>query len=341
MVHIIFLFALFFTFPDLNKKYPFWLFTFATLFLFSALRYDYGTDYMEYYNIHTALNAGLPAWGQNDLLFKQINLWISNFYLLIALMSLFYILVIYNMIKKNLKIRYYWFAVLILIINPYLFLVQLSSIRQTLAICFFIIAINYAVKRNLLVYSLLVLTATGFHASAIILFPIYFLLNDTKLKKRTFIVIISFLIFLLVTPVFDILANRLLEYMPQHYNLYYEQGLQNSIRSTLLSSFYFFFVLFNINKLEGREMIYGKLSLISTVIALLAFKVSMVTRIGMYFDIFLIITIPQIFLKIKSKLYRQVLFIMMIVIYLLRYYSFFTHPSWSQAYGIYRTILGQ
>ena len=136
MVHVIFLIALFCMIPELNKKQPFRFLSFAVLFLFLALRYDYGNDYMGYYNIHSSLNAGMPAWGQNDILFKNLNLLIPNFYIYIAVISLFYIYTIYFLISKNLNVRRYWFAILILLINPYLFLVHLSGIRQTLAICF-------------------------------------------------------------------------------------------------------------------------------------------------------------------------------------------------------------
>lgn len=341
MTHIIFLIALFFTFPDLNKKYPFHIFTFSTLFLFLALRYDYGNDYMSYFNTHAAINAGLPAWGQNDILFKYLNLLIPNFYLLIAIISFFYILTMYYLIKRNLKVKEYWFAILLLLINPYLFLVHLSSLRQTIAICFVIFAINFAVKRKFLMYSLFIMMAVGFHISAIILLPVYFILNDSKIKKKWIVLTYGFLAALIGTPLFETILYRVLEYFPRHYTYYFEQGLQNSLRATLISSFFFFLVILNINKLEGKEIIYGKLSLIATMISLLAIKASMITRIGMYFDIFLIITIPQIFSKIEVKAYRQILFIIMILIYLLRYFSFFNNPIWTEAYSIYRTILSK
>lgn len=341
MTHIIFLIALFFTFPDLNKKYPFFIFTFSTLFLFLALRYDYGNDYMAYFDIHNAINAGLPAWGQRDILFKYLNLLIPNFYWYIAIVGLFYILTIYYMIKNNLSMKDYWFSILLLLINPYLFLVHLSSLRQTFAICFVIIATNFAVKRKLLMYCLFILIAVGFHKSAMILLPVYFILNDSKIKKKWIVLTYALIGLLIGTPLFEILLYRILEYFPIHYTYYFEQGFQNSLRATLISSFFFFLVILNINKLKGKEMIYGKLSLIATIISLLAIKTSMITRVGMYFDIFLIITIPQIFSKIEVKAYRQILFIIMILIYLLRYFSFFNNPIWTDAYSTYTTILNK
>lgn len=293
---------------------------------------------MGYYGIHTAMNSGLSAWGQNDILFKYLNLLIPNFYVFIAIISLFYIITIHYLIKNNLKVKQYWFAVLLLLINPYLFLIHLSSLRQTLAICFFIFAVNFAVKRKLVMYIIFTLIAVGMHSSAIILLPLYFILTESKFKKKWIFITYTSLVILIATPLFDIIAYKILQRFPGNYMYYFEQGMQNSIRSTMISSLFFFFIIFNMNKLEGKEIIYGKLSLIATIISLLGIKVSIITRIGMYFDIFLIITIPQIFAKIDKKLYKKVLFIIMISIYILRYYSFFINPLW-KSYVNYKTIL--
>lgn len=339
MVHVVFLCALFCTIPELNKKYPFRFFTFAILFLFMALRYNYGNDYTSYFNIHTLMNAGLSAWGENDFLFRALNIAIPNFFVLIALISLFYLIAVWYLIKNNLKVNQYWFAVLLLLINPYLFLIHLSALRQTLALCFFVFAINFAVKRKLIPYIIFILLATAMHSSAIILLPLYFLLTEKPFNKKYVFGTMFVLGLLLFTPLFDIVANKLLEYLPNHYRYYYNQGLQNSSRATIISSFYLFLILFNLGNLKGKEIIYGKLSLISAILSVLAIKVSMITRVGMYFDLFLIITIPHIFNKIRKKLYRQILFTVLIGILLLRYYSFFTNPLW-ESFREYQTILG-
>src|SRR5690554_496943 len=113
-----FLCALLFTIPQLNKKYPFRLYTFIILFLFMALRYDYGNDYMNYYNIHTVINSGVTLWRNYEILFHKLNLMIPNYYIFITVTSLFYLIVIGYLIKSNLEIKQYWFAILILLINP-------------------------------------------------------------------------------------------------------------------------------------------------------------------------------------------------------------------------------
>jgi hypothetical protein len=336
ITHLTFLFSWIFSLPSFNKRrLPIYLFSFGILFLFLALRYGYGNDYMSYYNIHTALNEGQAAWGEGDFLFKHLNLLIPNYFLLVAIQSLFYLFSVHFLIKKNLFVKYYWLAILLLLVNPSLFLLHLSAIRQTFAICFFIFAVHYATKKKLSMYLIFILIASGFHNSAVMLFPLYFFLNDKKLNKVWLMVFCGFLISLITTPVFDIIIHKLLFYFPG-YGLYVEQGFTNSIRSTILSSILFVMVLFNINKLEGKEIIYGKLALISTVIAILNIKISMLSRVGMYFDIFLIVAIPLILLRLKTNASKQILCLTVLTIYGLRYLSFF---DWNQVNYIYRTIL--
>ncbi|WP_214798859.1 EpsG family protein [Exiguobacterium sp. s50] len=338
MVHFVFLIVLVFTIPMLNKKYPFLFFSFVILFLFMALRYDYGNDYMGYFNIHFQIQTGLPSWGANDYLYYTLNNLVPNFSMLIAIISLFYLCVVWYLIKQNLKFNQYWIAMLILLINPYLFLIHLSSLRQTLAICFFIIAVKFAIERKWFMYLVLVIIAIGMHASAIVLLPLYFLLTDKPFKTKDSLFTIIIVGILLFTSFFDQAVSELLKYFPSHYEYYFNERTQNSLRATLLSSVFFLMILLNLKKLKGKEIIYGKLSLIATIMSILAFKISMMNRFGMYFDIFLIITLPHIFTVIKNRYAKIALFMLIITIYLLRYYSFFSNPLW-ESFKDYKTIL--
>lgn len=296
---------------------------------------------MSYFRSHEAINAGLFGWGSSDILYKNLNLLFPNFYVFVAVISFFYIITVFFLIKNNLLKNRYWFAVLILLINPYLFLVHLSSFRQTLAICFIIFAVHFGIKKNFIIYVLFVLVAAGFHQSALIMLPIYFLLKESKINVFKVAGILGVIMLLLLTPLFSVVILWIIEYFPKHYEYYFNQGLQNTLRATLISSFFFFLILFNINKLNGKELIFGKLALIATIIQLLAFKLSLITRVGMYFDVFLIISIPQIFSKIKKGKIKILLFSLMLCIFILRYYSFFNNEIWIDSYRTYQTILNK
>lgn len=61
----------------------------------------------------------------------------------------------------------------------------------------------------------------------------------------------------------------------------------------------------------------------------------MLLRIGIYFEVFIIITISMILLEIENKKYSLLLVI--VSVYVLRYISFFINPLWSEHYN--NTIL--
>ena len=340
MVHIVFLLVLLCMIPQLNRKYPFYIFGFIILLLFMSLRYNYGNDYKSYENMHYFTNNGYIISGESDYLFSKLMMLIKNFDLFILVISVFYLLVIFTLIKNNLSTKQYWFAIIILLSNPYLFLIHLSSLRQTLAICFFIIAVVFAKKRKISMYILCVLLASGMHSSAIILLPLYFILNEKKFKSKWIIFTYILIFTLLFTPFFNVILNFSLDYLPKNYIYYINQGNQNSIRATLISSFFLFLISFNLKKMNINEVIYAKLSLLSAFLSVLSIKISMLTRVGMYFDIFLIITLPQIFMKIENKIYRLSLLMLLFFILLLRYYSFFSNPTWA-SFRSYKTILGR
>lgn len=338
MTHLTFAIAWFFSLHDLNKKVPFYIFTAWILFLFLALRYNYGADYGAYLLKHKYEYTNIKLegfWEQKEFLYAYLNVLIRNFQLLIAVISLFYMLTINRMIKKNLDVKYYSLAWLILLINPYLFLVHLSSLRQTIAICFVVIAVGFAIKKKFLMYIVFVLIATGFHQSALILLPVYFFLNRKKISKFSFFMIYGLLITLLFTPLLDYLMFESLKYFPR-YERYVSMGIQNNLRSTILTGFFFLLVSLNINKLEGKEIVFGKLALISTFISMLAVKMNMIGRIAMYFDVFIIIAIPLIIARLKLKLSKQLVILFVVGIYLMRYVSFFNN---NVGYDAYRTIL--
>lgn len=339
LTHFVFVLAIFLAAPFMNRKRHFFVFSFILLFLFLAIRYNFGNDYSAYRDMYGYIRAGKYTHGADDILFKMLNRLSPSYYVLIAISSLIYIVAIYLLIKKNLPVRLYWMGFLILLVNPYLFLIHLSSIRQTLAICFVVIAMHFAVKRQLLPYILMILTATGFHKSAIIILPLYLFLNDSKIKKKWLAILVAGVAVLVFTPVLDIMLRFAFRFFPQ-YEVYYKFGQPSGLRTALISGVLFLVVIFNINKLEGRAMIYGKLALIAVSISMFAVRVVMIARVGMYFDIFLIVALPSILEKMNLKVNREIVFCMILAIYGMRYLSFFLSPEWSPYYGNYQTVFG-
>lgn len=355
MVHLLLALAIFFAILGYKNKYI-QCGAFIVLFTFAALRFMYGNDYYNYYRWFQYIHAGYPSAFKTEILYNLLNQWLPSFPVLVALASLLLIFVVYRLICKNIPTHYAWIGVLIFVINPYLFLMNLSALRQSLATCFFIIAVNLACRKKYLWYLVMVVVAALFHKSAILLLPVCLIANTRPVKAwMCWVIMIGTLVLLLSSNlIMDMVLWVATQFGDKNYIYAVEQDVQNSIRATLLTSVYFFYVLLNLPKLKGKSLIYAKVYLISPFLGILAREVAMLTRVQMYFDIFSIVALPAIFMEIQSRgpviMNRRNVLItfwdcinkyamppLIIIIYLLRYYSFFTNPTW-EAFFTYRTI---
>ncbi len=347
MVHVTLLLST--VIASIKKNRRFWLvISFGILIVFAILRYDFGNDYMNYYKFFKEIKAGSSAFA-NEPMFPLLVKLCPNYYIFIAVTSIFTIIPIYYLIKNYVVDNYKGLAVLIYCINPYLFLLSLSSIRQMLALSFFIIAIHYSKKHKIIPYLIFIFLASMCHMSAIILFPLYLIANDNKVNRIQVIAVVMLLLILLFgNDAFERLLQYGLNFFDNiNYNVYSTRG-GNTLRATLLSAIWFIYIAININKLSGNTLMFAKLSLVCSIFGMLAYKISMFGRIGMYFEIFFIISIPMIMyqnniaLRKDGKLFylanKYILPMLMFTVYILRYYSFFTNPMW-ESFREYHTIL--
>lgn len=347
MVHLTLLFSSVIVAIQKNKKFWFGL-AFTVLIIFAALRYGFGNDYFSYYQNYMYIRAGRSIFTKEPM-FPILTKIFPNFYLLIAVTSLFTIIPIYFLIKNYVADDYKGLAVLIYCINPYLFLMSLSAIRQMLALSFFIIAIHFSKDHKIIPYLICIALAATCHTSAITLLPFYLIANDKKINKIQVIAVVSVLLILLIDKnIYDRLLQYGLNFFDNiNYNTYAEQE-GNSLQAVLLSAVWFVYLVINITKLKGSTLMFAKLSLVGYIFAILAYFSSMFGRMKMYFEIFSIIAIPMIMyqnntsFKCRNKVYyilnRYALPALIFTIYILRYYSFFTNPLW-EPFWEYHTIL--
>lgn len=316
---------------------------FCVLFVVAALRNEYGNDFNSYESIFRNAHLGLNSTNV-ELVFFELNKLFPSFHFLLATLSLIYLVVAYQLIVHNVPPKNQKLSMFIFVINPYLFLMSLSSIRQTLALCIFIIALNLRCKKkitNLSIYILLILVATFIHQTACLLIPVYFYFNLCKTKKIVHFERLVFVITPIVLIGFSGLLNNLISYVLSYFSnnlnyLYYiTENEPNSLRATLLTLFFYVYILINLDKVDGKAYQYSRLYLCGLLFAILSYRYSMFTRFQMYFDLFGIVSLPAVFQACKQKTTRVERMInvylfpaLITVIFMLRYYSFFTNPMW-------------
>lgn len=330
-------------------------FAYGMLAIMASIRYMYGNDYASYYHNYCRIKAGNNTIFKDEILFRILNEYSPSFYFLIVITSIIFILCIRYLITQNIGKKYAWISIFILLINPYIFLMHLSAIRQCMALCMFIVAVEFAIKKNFCGYLCMIILAICFHKSAMLLLPVYFVLYGKEIGwKRTFFILVVVLMLLFATDLSNIAMEILEVFDDSNYNSYLSSGMGNSVRATILSSIYLMYGLLNLPDLKGKYLVYGKLYILSSCFAVLAYRISMLTRIQMYFEIYSIIIIPYIITNnkvdgkiiiygssmlktIKELLNRYILPCLIILIWGLRYYSFFANSMW-EAFREYHTI---
>ncbi len=329
-----------------NKKLWFGI-AFGILIVFAALRYGFGNDYFSYYRLFNKAKAGDDAFAKEPMF--SFLVWLCpNFYVFIALTSLMTILPVFFLMKKYVAESYRWIAFLIYCINPYLFLMSLSTIRQMLALSCFIFAVHFSRKRKIIPYLIFIALAVTCHASAIILLPVYFIANDKKVSRIQLMTLLLIMLVLLIDKnAFGRLIQLVLKLL--HITKYSDYTVRggNALRATLLTSVWFLYIAVNLHRLYGRTLTFAKLSLIAYTVDILAYRFSMLTRITMYFEIFSVVSLPMILYQNNTVFKNEtgkfafvnkyVFPALILTIYVLRYYSFFANPMW-ESFRVYHTV---
>lgn len=204
---LIYLFLLLFTIwgAYISSKYetkkPIGIVLGFVLFIVSIViggRYNVGTDWENYFNLYTSiLDNGItldeimysgyePLYVAMNALFAYLDLSPSVFFTGVALLQ--FVLLCYAVDNKKVLLWVFFFFF------TQLFAMTLNIQRQMIAVGFFLLATKY-IDKNKIVYLLLIVCASLFHYSSIILFPLVFINNRffSFLENRGIVLILFFI----------------------------------------------------------------------------------------------------------------------------------------------------
>lgn len=161
----------------------------APLVLVSGLRYNVGTDYFNtyytgFYRVLNGVNFDhfeIGYW----ILTKIVQVFSDNAFVMLFLASLItigFIFAAFRSLSNNVA-----FSIFLLFISRYYF-ISMNGVRQMMACAVLLFALKYAITRSFKKYFALCLLATSFHYSAIIVFPVYWLMNIEWNRTRLAIV---------------------------------------------------------------------------------------------------------------------------------------------------------
>jgi len=202
-----------------------------------------------------------------------------------------------------------------------LFLVSMNGIRQVLAASIAFIAIRFLINGNFIKYSLIILFASTFHQSALVLIPIYFLVRFKAWSKTTVVVIIFAVLAVLGFEQFSNLLFIALE--DTQYSDYenFDEGGSNILR-TLVAIVPLFIAYLGRQKLKiifpDSDYIVN-MAILGFVFMLISTQWWIFARVSIYFELYHLILISWI-VKLFSKKDGRILYYGILSCYLLYYY---------------------
>lgn len=323
--------------------------SFSLIFIFLALRYNFGNDYQGYLQSYINVNRYSEInYFENEFGFEPGWLFLYRiskpigFFGLTALLSLFYCIVYYRFIKAFVPVHNYWLAVFLYIFSPAFMLIQASAMRQSLAIAIFIFSLNYLFKKDAVRYFLSIYVASLFHSSALVLLPIFFLrFIDWRINKTAALVIISVFILLFVFPsTVGRLQILFVNAYFERYEIYQDFGMGGigSGLGVIYFSFLLILIMYFENLQDKKTSIIFKIAIISYMFIPLSLPLQFIARLSMYFAPATIIVFPVIQKSIEKQEYKYLFLSTLLIITLLSYIQFFQSDTWSAAYATYKTI---
>lgn len=290
-----------------NTKYIFWgLIIF--LFLVSAFRYNVGQDYQHFVDVYHWIEEGLPGGNYVEIGYKAINYFIqilpfSNVYLLFiitsAIINFGFGYVIYKNVEKK-----YWFLAIFIFMGSGIFFASLNLIRQYIAIIITTFAVTYILQKKYIVSILLVLLASSFHTSALIMVPFllfYLIFKNQKYEKVLLILYVLSLIIMVV----DLrqIMDLFLFIIPERWEWYLQSEFLTSrnysaIIKQLVPNILLLYALWKRKEILERNRnydIYILMLFANVFITNCFYGVLVLLRLSYFFDISLVFVIPIIF----------------------------------------------
>lgn len=191
--------------PEKTDKQKIWkiILTFLPLFLFGALRVDFGYDYESYEDDYYSYREfGTDQFGQSEIGYQLLNTLCPSFRFLIVIQSLLvciaYAVFFYLYIPKDKRILA---LIMLFLSGQYTVYFMFSGMRNAIAISILIVAIPFIENRKLIYYIALTALASMFHTSALIVFPIVYLIGiKSKMRNREFYIWLIVMALLVIFP---------------------------------------------------------------------------------------------------------------------------------------------
>ncbi len=331
---------------------------FILLTVLACIHYDYGNDYMNYYELAKSIESMPfdlmaimegeyyrdPGWVIINVLFNYVG----GFFTLVAALSIFQGVVFYRFIKDNVDKKWWWMGMYIYAFTTSFYVLNFSMLRQGFIVAIFLACYplirQRSIRSSLIAAGIMFLTSFVHHSSLITIpFCFWAFLPVKNGKVWCSIYAVVFILMYLSRDFLNAVLDPLFatELAEDYLNTYErsDAGFTGGIGWVLLILPFFvsLYYLFNSDDREKRSLV--MLSAISTMIMPIAMIVPLAGRMGIYFSAYSIAAFPSAYSAIPNKTFRQLLIALYLIITSFDYYKFFfIDPTWAEYYRVFHTI---
>lgn len=291
-----------------NKSDSFFVITsFILLFIVSAFRGDFTTDYNNYvylfelynrFRFFEVFHAGIYQEKGYIFLNRLIGVFTRNELYLFIVVSFITLLCFYSQFRRYSS--YIWLSVL-MFVTVGAFYTSFNIMRQILAVAIIFSGSKFLYERKFVKYCLVVALAALFHTSALVMLIFYFILNYKFSVKNLILIICAAVITMLY------LENLLVIIQNMFYSVYTDQsyGMTGlAFTNAVLPIAILIFTLFHYKKIDLsdiRNKIWVNAVIFYAFFSILGLKVEMVERISDFFAPYALLLIPLIFSQMKRN----------------------------------------
>lgn len=282
------------------------IFKFLSIFLFILLlggRKDVGKDYSNYVSYFESIENITylePGYDFLNLFVSNLGMDVSVVFLIMALLSSFFI---FFSLSNNEGIKTFPTSILIVVFG---FIFLSNGVRQGLALSIFFFSYRFVKNRQLFYYLCCILFASLFHYSALLLLPIYYLVNNLFPKW----LYISILILSLIA-VFSFDGSFLMKLDFVGYINRYDKDTfraettlgPGNILVIVFNTLLFFFSLYK-NGYKTNYVIFN-LFFIYLLLFNLQMSMAILTRLSIYFQWFSFVWVPVIYYYSKNYFNKE------------------------------------
>lgn len=328
---------------------------FALVTLLGAIHYNYGNDYMAYYDIYKSivnvpfswtnlLNGYIykePGWALLNYLFKPIG----GFFMMVAVLNVIQNVIYYKFIKANVEREWWPVAVFIYLFSTNFYLLNFSMMRQGLVIAIFLWMWKYIKNRKWFIALLGLIAGSFIHTSAIILMPFAFW-GFLRIRNGKFLAIIYIILFLTLWVAEDFLNGffeivimfeefqEYVNYMKDAEQVEFGVGFLVNMIPLAVSLYY---LITDRTQSEKNHQLVA-LSAVGFMIIPFSQIIPLIGRVGMYFNVFSIGAFTMSYSAIKTSMVRYGLVSIFVLMMLYDYWLFFNTGVFAKSYAEFKTI---